>query len=154
MVRTLVNLNPSQEARSMEEIFDHLFGTPVRPTTSPVSTLPIDIVEHEGSLKIRAAVPGVEPKDLEIQVEKNVLTIRGEIKQFNESNDVKVYRREVSYGAFARSVRLPDNLDIDNVDAEFKNGLVTISLPRIPEEKPKSIKITVRTSEESTSTEN
>ena len=137
----------------MEEIFDHLFGTPVRPTSTQVGTLPIDITEQEGALRIRAAVPGVEPKDLEIQVEKNVLTIRGEVNQQSESTEVKVYRREVSYGAFSRSVRLPDNLDLDRVDAEFKNGMVTITLPRIPEEKPKSIKITVRSSDEVIRTE-
>lgn len=147
MLRTLVNLNPSQEARSMEEIFDHLFGTPVRPNGTPAGTLLLDILEQEGTLKIRAAVPGIEPNDLEIQIEKNVLTIRGETRQENESKDEKIYRREVSYGAFSRSVRLPDNLDLDKVDAHFKNGIVTISLPRVPEEKPKSIKVSVRQTE-------
>ena len=154
MLRTLVNLNPNQEVRSMEEIFDHLFGTPIRPNGTPVGTLPIDVIEQEGALKIRAAVPGIEPKDLEIQIEKNVLTIRGEVTHQGESNDVKVYRREVSFGAFSRSIRLPENLDLNQVDADFKNGIVTITLPRVPEEKPKSIKVNVRTAEEPTPTEN
>ena len=154
MLRTLVNFNPRQEARNMEEIFDHLFGTPVRPNGTPVGTLPLDILEQDGTLKIRAAVPGVEPNELEIQIEKNVLTIRGEISRENESKDEKVYRREVSYGAFSRSVRLPDGLDFDKVDAQFKNGIVTISLPRVPEEKPKSIKVNVRQSDSPATTEN
>jgi len=116
--------------------------------------LPLDILEQDGTLKIRAAVPGVEPNELEIQIEKNVLTIRGEISRENESKDEKVYRREVSYGAFSRSVRLPDGLDFDKVDAQFKNGIVTISLPRVPEEKPKSIKVNVRQSDSPATTEN
>jgi len=131
----------------MEEIFDHLFGTPARSSNNPAGTLAIDIYEQDGVLNIRAAVPGIEPKDLEIQIEKNVLTIRGETRHESESKEQKVYRREVSYGAFSRSVRLPEDLNLDAVDAEFKNGIVTISLPRLPEEKPKSVKVTVRTTE-------
>ena len=154
MLRTLVNMNPSHEVRTMEEILDQLFGTPLRPSSPQVGTLPIDVIEQEGVLKIRAAIPGIDPNELEIQVEKNVLTIRGEVKHEVESDDVKVYRREVSYGAFSRSVRLPENLDLDKVEANFKNGIVTISLPRVPEEKPKTIKINVRSIEESATPEN
>lgn len=154
MLRTLVNMNPAHEVRSMEEIFDQLFGAPVRPNGTPVGTLPLDILESEGVLKIRAAVPGVEPNELEIQIEKNVLTIRGEIRHEEEAKDEKVYRREVSYGSFARSVRLPEGLDFERVDAEFKNGIVTISLPRVPEEKPKAIKVNVRQQEIPAETEN
>jgi len=129
----------------MEEMFEHLFGSSEKPTGTPVSTLPIDITESEGNLVIRAAVPGIEPGELDIQIEKNVLTIKGKTTHQNESNDQKVYRREVSYGAFARSVRLPDGLNLDATDAQFKNGVVTITLPRVPEEKPKSIKVSVQT---------
>ncbi|MDR3690572.1 MAG: Hsp20/alpha crystallin family protein [Fimbriimonas sp.] len=154
MLRTLVNMNPAHEVRSMEEIFDQLFGAPVRPNGTPVGTLPLDILESEGVLKIRAAVPGVEPNELEIQIEKNVLTIRGEIRHEEGAKDEKVYRREVSYGSFARSVRLPEGLDFERVDAEFKNGIVTISLPRVPEEKPKAIKVNVRQQEIPAETEN
>ena len=144
MIRTLVNMNPTAEARAIEDMFDRLFGSPVRPTTTPVSTLPLDIYEREGKLMLKASVPGIDPNDLEIQIENNVLTIRGETRHEEESKEEKVYRREVSYGSFSRSVRLPEGLNLDAVDAEFKNGLVTISLPRVPEEKPKSIKVNVR----------
>jgi len=138
----------------MEEIFDQLFGAPIRPANPQVGVLPIDVVEQEGTLKIRAAVPGIDPNELEIQIEKNVLTIRGEVKHEAENSETKVYRREVSYGAFSRSVRLPENLDLNNVQADFKNGIVTISLPRIPEEKPKAIKINIRSIEEPANPEN
>jgi HSP20 family protein len=131
----------------MEELFDRLVGAPIRPSHPTVASLPLDITEHSGKLFVRAAVPGVEPGDLDIQIEKNVLTIRGESRHESENTDAKVYRREVSYGAFARSIRLPEGLNLESVDAEFKNGIVTVTLPRLPEEKPKSLKVNVRNSE-------
>jgi HSP20 family protein len=134
-------------------MFDRLFGAPIRTTASPGGTLPLDIYEREGKLVFKAGVPGIDPKDLEIQIENNVLTIRGETRHEEESKEEKVYRREVSYGSFSRSVRLPEGLDLDSVDAEFKNGLVTISLPRVPEEKPKALKVAVRTAEAQSETE-
>lgn len=143
-MKTLVNLTPSAELRAFDELFERLIGTPHRPVPG-VASLPIDITEKEGKLFVRAAVPGVEPNELDIQIEKNVLTIRGEARAESTSEDEKVYRREVSYGAFARSIRLPEGLDLDSANADFKNGVVTISIARFPEEKPKSLKINVRT---------
>ncbi len=140
-MRTLVNLNPASDLRTMEEVFDRLFGAPTRQPASAVAGLPIDVLEREGNLIIRASVPGVNPSDLDIQIEKNVLTIRGEARAETEHKDEKVYRREVGYGAFARSVRLPEGLDFSAVSADFSNGIVTITLPRLPEEKPQSVKV-------------
>ncbi len=154
MIRTLVNVNPNQEVRSMDEIFDRLFGSPIQPNNHAPGTLPLDILEQDGNFKVRASVPGIDPAELEIQIEKNVLTIRGEVRNENESTETKIYRREVSFGAFSRSVRLPDGLDLNQVTADFKNGIVTISLPRVPEEKPKSIKVNVTQNETNASTVN
>jgi len=147
MIRTLVNMNPTSEARTFEEIFEQLFGSPARASAPATTTLPIDIYEREGNLVVRASVPGIDPNDLEIQIENNVLTIRGETRHEEESKEDKVYRREVSYGAFSRSVRLPENLNVEAVSAEFKNGMVNITLPRIPEEKPKAFRVPVKTVE-------
>lgn len=144
-MRTIVNLNPTPEFRAFEEVFERLIGTPSRPTTQIVHSLPVDITEYDSKFYIRAAVPGVNPEELDIQIEKNVLTIRGELKSINQSADEKVYRREVSYGAFARSIRLPEGLDLSAVSADFANGIVSISIPRLPEEKPQSVKVNVRT---------
>ncbi len=147
MIRTLVNMNPTSEARTFEEIFEQLFGAQTRNVSPATSTLPIDVLEREGNLVIRTAVPGIEPSDLEIQIENNVLTIRGETQNEAESKEDKVYRREVSYGAFSRSVRLPENLNVEAVSAEFKNGIVSITLPRVEEEKPKAFRVPVKTVE-------
>jgi HSP20 family protein len=142
MLKTLVNVEPLHELRSMEDMFDRFFGQPSRPVAS-TATLPVDITEREGNLVIRAAVPGVDPNALEITIENNVLSIRGESKNETQSETDKVYRREVSYGAFSRSIRLPERLDLDAVSADFNHGMVTITLPRLPEPKPEVRKVQV-----------
>jgi HSP20 family protein len=143
MMRTLVNVNPLNELRAMDEVLERLFTHPARPVSN-VGGLPVDIIERDNKLVIRAAVPGVAPEAIDISVENNVLTIRGESKDESSTENDKVYRREVSYGAFARSIRLPENMDLNAIDAEFKQGFVTISIPRIVEEAPQPIKIAVR----------
>jgi HSP20 family protein len=146
-MRTLVNLNPHAEFRAMEEALERLFGAPARtPNPGNAGVLPLDIIEREGKLIVRASIPGVDPNELDIQVEANVLTIRGESRQESEENE-KIYRREIVTGSFARSIRLPEGLDLNAIDAEFRNGVVTITLPRVIEEKPKALKVNVRTAE-------
>lgn len=140
-MRTLVNFNPVNELRTMEELFDRFFPTP---PSNDVVTMPIDITERDGKLIVTAAVPGIDPSELEVSVENNVLNIRGESKHETESNETKVYRREIRYGRVSRSIRLPEGLNLEAVEAEFHNGHVTITLPRLPEEKPKTFKVNVR----------
>lgn len=143
MLRTLVNVDPVNELRSVEEMFERFFGQPTRPVPA-ASTLPVDITEKDGNLVIRAAVPGIDPKDLEITIESNVLSIRGETKTENQSENEKIYRREVSYGTFSRSIRLPEKLDLEKVSADFNHGMVTITMPRLPEVKPQVRKVEVK----------
>jgi len=146
MLRTHVNVNPNQEIRTVEEMFDRLFGQPSRPVSSSL-VLPVDIIERDGNLVVNAAVPGMDPEALDISIENNVLSIRGELSSatpYSESD--KVYRREVSYGAFNRSIRLPENLDLGAVSAEFNHGMVSVTIPRVPEQKPQAFKVPVRSS--------
>lgn len=151
-MRTLVNLHPVNEFRAFDEMFERLFGGPTA-SAPVVSTLPIDITERENVLLVRAAVPGIAPEELEIQVENNVLTIRGETKVDNAQENDRIYRREISYGSFSRSLRLPENLNLNEVTADFKNGMVTVSIPRVVEEKPQPRRIPVRVSEPQTAPE-
>lgn len=146
-MKTLINVTPVSEFRTVEEAFERLFNGYHRPSAPATSLIPIDVTEVEGKLVIRASVPGIDPNELDIQVENNVLTLRGEAKSAHEGGEGKVYRRELAYGAFARSLRLPENLDLNAIDAEFKNGVVTVTLPRIVEEKPKALKVNVRQAE-------
>jgi HSP20 family protein len=143
-MKTLVSWNPTNDLKAMDEVFERLFGSP-RP--SAASILPVDLYEQEGNLVVRAAVPGVAPEELDVQIENNVLTIQGEHRQEATSGEAKIYRREVAYGAFSRSIRLPENLNLEAVDAQFNHGVVTISIPKVEEPKPQAIKVNVRSAD-------
>ena len=146
--RNLVAYDPVAEFRALDDWFDRMFGAVSSGQQARnVSTMPVDITEKDGKLLITAQVPGIDPGDLEVTVESNVLNIRGESKHETESNESKVYRREISYGRFSRSIRLPDGLDLSKVDAEFRNGHVMIAIPRLPEVKPEPLKVNVRNAE-------
>ncbi len=143
-MKTLVHVNPLNDFRAIDEVFERLFGrapAAVSPTATPLA---IDVFEKDGKFNVRASVAGVDPSNLDIQIENNVLTIRGETKSEYEDSNVKVYRREVSYGSFARSIRLPENLNAEEAEAQFTNGFVTISIPKVEEEKPKAFKVQVK----------
>ncbi len=155
MLSRIMNVDPLNEMRAVEETFNRLFGYPAATIdrSTQVSTLPVDIFEKDNQLVVRAAVPGIAPEDLDVSIENNILTIRGETRSNMETSDTdaKVYRREVSYGAFSRSIRLPDKLEIDKADAEFKHGFVTISIPKIEAIKPEPKKLNVRSADQTTS---
>ena len=90
----------------------------------------IDIAETKEALTIRAEVPGMEPKDMQVTLENGVLTLRGEKRQEMEQKDERLYRSERHYGSFARSLRLPANVDASNVTASFKTVSYThLTLP-------------------------
>ncbi|HVL39848.1 MAG TPA: Hsp20/alpha crystallin family protein [Fimbriimonadaceae bacterium] len=149
MIRSLVNWNPAAELEQFSNVMDRMWNSVLEPTNGSQMTtfaLPVDIFERDGSLFVRAAVPGVKPEDLDISIEKDVLTIRGETKSqwSEEDQNLKVYRREYRYGTFNRSIRLPQNLNFEQVEAEFDNGFVTIRLPRIEEPKPQARKVPVK----------
>jgi HSP20 family protein len=144
-MRTLVSLHPLAEFKQMVQSMDRAFDTLWGEATAPnLPQIPVDIYERDGSLFVSASIPGIRPEDLDITVEEGVLTIRGETKQEWESNETKVYRREQRFGQFARSIQLPDELDLDRIDAEFQNGMVTVRIPKMEAPKPQSRKVLVR----------
>lgn len=147
MMRTLTPIQAFNDLRTMEQALERLFRADAPVATNATHTIPLDVLESDGKLIVRASVPGIQPDQLDISVENNVLTIRGEVAQEAQSEGTKVYRRETFYGSFSRSLRLPENLNLSEVDAQFKNGVVTISIPRVIEEKPEPIKIQVRSLE-------
>ena len=104
---------------------------------------PVDIYEQEGNIVLKAEVPGVDPKDVDILVENNVLTLRGE-RKFDEDVKKESYHRvERSYGTFTRSFTLPNVVDADKIKAEHKDGVLRVTLPKKEEAKPRQIQISV-----------
>jgi HSP20 family protein len=105
----------------------------------------VDIYETEHELVVKADLPDVDPKDLDIRVENNILTIRGERKFEKKVNEENYLRVERSYGAFARSFTLANTVNSEAIKAEYNNGVLTLSIPKREEAKPKQIKVNVGT---------
>jgi HSP20 family protein len=106
----------------------------------------VDIFENEHELVVKADLPDVDPKALDIRVENNLLTIRGERKFEKKSSEGNYLRVERSYGAFARSFSLANTVNSEAIKADYQNGVLTLSIPKREEAKPKQIKVTVGSS--------
>ena len=103
----------------------------------------VDIFEHEGNIVLKAELPGVDPKDVDIRVENNVLSLRGERKFENEVKREDYHRVERAYGSFSRSFTLPSVVDTEKIKADYKDGVLKVTLPQKEEAKPKQISISV-----------
>jgi HSP20 family protein len=105
----------------------------------------VDIYETEHELVVKADLPEVDSKDLDIRVENNILTIRGERKFEKKVNEENYLRVERSYGSFARSFTLANTVNAEAIKADYENGVLTLSIPKREEAKPKQIKVNVGT---------
>jgi HSP20 family protein len=103
----------------------------------------VDILEKDGNLILCVELAGVDEKDIDLKLEASVLTIKGERRPEPESDKCTWHQVESSYGAFSRSFSLPDTVDTEKISANFKNGVLVVSLPQKPEVKPRSIKVTI-----------
>jgi len=103
----------------------------------------VDIYETDQNVVLKAELPGVDPKDVEARVEDGTLYLKGQRKFQNEVKEDHYHRIERSYGSFVRSFALPRSVDADEVSAEYKDGVLTLTLPKREEAKPKTIKIQV-----------
>jgi len=101
----------------------------------------VDIYEKENELVLTAELPGIDEKDIEIKIEDNTLTLRGERKFEKETKEENYHRIERSYGTFFRSFTIPQYIDQDRIEAEYENGVLKVNMPKKPEAKPKSVKV-------------
>jgi HSP20 family protein len=105
----------------------------------------VDIYETEHELVVKTDLPEVDPKDLDIRVENNILTIRGERKFEKKVNEENYLRVERAYGSFARSFTLANTVNSEAIKADYQNGVLTLTIPKKEEAKPKQIKVNVAT---------
>jgi HSP20 family protein len=130
--------------REMDRLFERFFGEfPSLELPGMAWTPRLDVTETKDSLVVKAELPGLEAKDLDISVSGKTLTIKGERKQEKEEKDEHHHLIERSYGAFSRMVELPATVAADNIKAAFKSGVLTITLPKTEEAKRKAIPIKV-----------
>lgn len=130
--------------REMDRLFERFFGELPSLDISVVGWAPrLDMTEAKDSVTIKAELPGLEAKDLDVSISGDTLTIKGEKRQEREERDEHHHLVERSYGAFSRVVRLPAPVASDKIKASFKNGVLTITLPKTEEAKRKPIPIKV-----------
>ncbi|MDD2807127.1 MAG: Hsp20/alpha crystallin family protein [Patescibacteria group bacterium] len=103
----------------------------------------VDVYETADSVIIESPLAGVDPNNVEVSIENDTLSIKGQFKKESEVDDKNYYRKEISSGSFYRSVALPSKVEKDKAVAESKDGLLKITIPKAPESKPTSIKISV-----------
>jgi len=144
------NVHPLVALRGeMDRLFDSFFREPFggldwSPWGAGEWTPAVDIAESDKELTVRAELPGIDPKDLEISVSGNQLVLAGEKKESSEREEKDFYHTETRYGSFRRVVALPDGIDTENVDAQYANGVLTLRLKKTAQSAAKRIEVKVK----------
>jgi HSP20 family protein len=149
MRSTLSRWEPFHGAPTLQEQVNCLFGN-VLERAGKESNLTtwapaVDIYETEHELVVKADLPEIDPKDLDIRVENNLLTIRGERKFEKKVNEDNYLRIERAYGSFSRSFSLANTANSEAIKADYQNGVLTLTIPKREEAKPKQIKVNIGT---------
>lgn len=137
--------------RAINQVFDSFFeGFNLSPfadfNTSPGRFSPsLDISENDKEFQVTAELPGMDEKDVELSLSNHTLTLKGEKKEEREDRRKDYYRMERSYGMFSRSIPIPEGVDLDKVEASFKKGVLTVTLPKTPEAQKQRKKIPIKT---------
>jgi len=140
----LIRWEPAREMMTLREAMDHLFDDAfTRPLTlrDGWSAPAIDMYQTDDEIVVKASLPGVKADEVQINVTGEILTIKGETRQVEEKKEKAWHMREQRWGTFERAVALPTEVVSDKAKAEFENGILTITLPKAEEVKPKVISI-------------
>jgi HSP20 family protein len=144
---TIARLEPFRGLSTLQDQFNRLFNESSRNHTeeSALTTWApaVDIYETPNELVVKADLPDVNEKDIDVRVENNLLTIRGERKFEKSVSEENFLRVERTYGSFSRSFSLPNTVNAEAIGAEYKNGVLTVTLPKREESKPRQVKVTV-----------
>lgn len=146
-MNTIVRWNPFREMAAMQSAMDRLFDESwrgVRPTAAG-NTLSLDVFETDQAYVLFTTLPGVDPQDIHVSMEDDVLTITGEVPQpaFDDKDNARTLMLERSYGKFTRSVRVGMPVDSDKIEAAYENGVLRLTLPKTPQAQPKVIPVRV-----------
>ena len=127
--------------KEMDRLWEDFFGE--KSVISRVeSWVPaVDVSETKDAIIVKAEVPGMDPKDIDVSISGDMLVIKGEKKEEKEEKDENFHRIEMRRGAFSRAVRIPVPVDSDKIEAKYKKGILRVTLPKKEENKPKQIEI-------------
>ncbi|GJQ36395.1 MAG: heat-shock protein Hsp20 [Anaerolineaceae bacterium] len=141
----LIRWEPAREMmtlrEAMDRLFDDAFTRPLSLTGNNWSIPAVDMYQTDNEVVVKAALPGIKAEEVQINVTGEVLTIKGEARQDSETKEKAYHIREQRWGAFERSIVLPTEVVADKSKADFENGVLTITLPKADEVKPKTINI-------------
>ena len=153
MNRTIMRFDPFRDLTALQDRIDRLFEDRLgrgrnlwganEALEGTTWTPAVDIVETDNEIVLKADLPGIDPKDVDIQVHDGTLTLRGERKFESDVKEDDFRRVERVYGAFVRSFAIPQTVDAEHVSANYRNGVLELKLPKRPEAKPKQIKVAV-----------
>jgi len=128
----------------IDHLLNSVYGTEAGNKTECTICPKVDIEELEKSYSLHIELPGVSKKDVNINVKENILTIEGEKKSEKDSKSDKYHRNERVFGKFHRTFRLPDRVDRDQINAEFSDGVLSITIPKLEEALPKQIEVKIK----------
>lgn len=139
---------PFREMSTLQDRMNRLFSDQLGAITHDEALTgnfvpPVDVYEDENSIQVRLEVPGIDEKDIDIRLENNVLTVRGERKFEKEEKEENFHRVERRYGTFTRSFTLPSTVNSEDVQADYDKGVLKIRLAKRAEAKPKQIKVNI-----------
>lgn len=140
----LIRWEPARDFVTLREAMDHLFDDAfTRPLTvrDGWSAPAVDMYQTDDEVVVKVSIPGFKAEDVQINVTGDILTLRGEVKQEDEKKDKAWHIREQRWGSFERSLALPTEVIADKAKAEFENGILSITLPKAEEVKPKTIAV-------------
>lgn len=144
MSNLILRREPVREMMTLREAMDQLFNDAfTRPLSGPgMAAIPaLDLYQTDDEIVVKVALPGLKSDDVQISVTGDTLTLRGEFKQEEEHKETIYHIREHRYGSFERSVVLPVDVQTDKADAEFKDGVLKVTLPKAETVKPKTITV-------------
>ena len=148
-MRTLSRFEPFRGVTTLQDqinrVFNDVFERQGEGSNLPSWAPAVDIFETEHELVVKADLPEIDPKELDIRVENNILTIRGGRKFESKVSEDKYLRVERAYGSFSRSFSLANTVNSEAIKAEYQNGVLTLTVPKREEAKPKQIKVNVGT---------
>lgn len=147
---SLIRWDPFREMMTlrtqMDRLMEDLFNLPTAWSEGEATTfwrLPLDVIERDDAFIVKASLPGVKPEDLDISYVDNTLTIKGELKEEVQQEGERYHLRERRFGQFMRSITLPVAIDPDKIEAVYENGVLTLTLPKAEEVKPRKIQVHV-----------
>lgn len=143
---SIIRWEPFRDMMPFRDAFDRLFEDALGRTMTGYAAgyMPVDMYQTPDDIVVKATLPGVKADDINITVSGDVLTIRGEVKSEEEKSGASYHIRERRYGSFSRSLPLPTTVATEKAKAEFENGVLTLTIPKAEEVKPKTITVKAR----------